>query len=108
MILAVRIPSATLHLSRNSRQKLEQQARQLLRPLFRNKMTAVGNRAALGLQCDAAQRLHNEIAAAAASASSQTERRHRKLETGREEFAIVGNILRQRAIEVEAGAHRAR
>src|ERR1700674_1089973 len=67
---------------------------------FGDEVAAVGDRAALGVSCDSAERFDDEIAAAARAAAAEAEGRHRKFETGGESRAIIGDVLLEGAIEI--------
>lgn len=71
-------------------------------------MTAAGNRSAGRVNRNAAKRFDYEVAAAARSSAAESQRRHRKFESRRERGAVVGDVLRRRAVEVESGARCAR
>src|SRR5271156_609716 len=80
-------------ISRLLGEELADHPRQLDGFFLGDKMAAVRNRAALGLQCNATQRLHDQIAAPASPSATDTERGHRQLEAGRKQLAIVGDVL---------------
>src|SRR5271170_6690823 len=71
-------------------------------------MAAIGDRASGCLKRNAAKRFDYQFAAAARTAAAESQRRHRQFESSCEGGAIVGDVLRECAVEVEAGTHRAR